>query len=192
MLPPVIFHLIRRCSYQHTGFVLLETAPDPDVMREHRRAEVFWGRLIALRVGGRGYCYIYIKLQPRPTTTKQAQPVKCRINMLSFFSYITSQISVPNQTLSLGFCPLDGPISNAPFLSLLGQMLVVDLLLWGCLNENTPTLLLSEYFGLSEDIVSSFFLRVLFLCSLNSCPLLVYILSSLCLFQFPQNLHLKK
>lgn len=42
-IPPVIFHLIRRCSYQHMGFVLLETAPDPDVMGEHRHAEVFWG-----------------------------------------------------------------------------------------------------------------------------------------------------
>jgi len=48
LFPPVIFRLIgslATCSYQHTGFVLIETAADLAVIREHRDAEIFFGSL---------------------------------------------------------------------------------------------------------------------------------------------------
>lgn len=125
-------------------------------MKEHRHAEIFWGLFNCFESWGwwyflNIYIFVYIYLQPRPTTTKLTRPIKCCINTLSFFSYITSQISVPKQTLSSCFCPPDSLISSAPFLSLLEQMLNVDLLFWVCLNKNMPTLLLPEYFRLPED-----------------------------------------
>lgn len=50
------------CSYQHTGFVLIETEADPVIMKEHRGAEIFLGSFNCLRVGGGHYFYIYIKV----------------------------------------------------------------------------------------------------------------------------------
>lgn len=45
------------CSYQHTGFVLIETTADTVVMKDHRGGEIFRGHFNAFRVGGGGYFY---------------------------------------------------------------------------------------------------------------------------------------
>lgn len=98
---------------------------------------------------------------------------------MSFLNCITSQISVPEVTLSSCFCPPEGFISTSAFLSLLDRMLNVDLLLWVCFNKNVPTTSLWEYFRLPEETVSSFFLCVLFSCTVHFAVghSLVYIVS---------------
>lgn len=86
----------------------------------------------------------------------------------SFFSYIRSRISVPEQTLSSGFCP---PVSSTVLHSchcLNRTLLNVDVLLWVCSNKNMPTLFLSEYLRFPERTVNSFFLCILFLRSFCS------------------------
>lgn len=156
------------CSYQHTGFVLIETSAGPVVLKEHRGTEFFGGSFNCIETWRQELLLIiYIKVAARANHLKTSTANKM-LHQHSFFSYIRSWISVPEQTLSSGFCPPDSLIYSAPFLSLLEQMLNVDVLLWVYSNKNMPTLLLSEHLRFPEDTVNSFFLCILFLRSFCS------------------------